>query len=71
MTREELTREIVKRVNDIKNLYYRTYPEGDYLSFFFEKDCISFHNGKWEIGVDENYPIDYFENEKPYVRIHK
>lgn len=71
MTREELIREIAKRLKDIKELYYSVYPEGDYLSLFFEKDCISFHNGKWEIGVDENYPINYFENGKPYVRINK
>lgn len=71
MTREELTKEIAKRVKDIRELYYSVYPEGGYFSFFFEKDCISFHNGKWEIGVDENYPINYFEDEKKYVRINK
>ena len=64
MTRWELTREIAKKVRDIRELYYSVYPEGDCLSFFFKRDCISFHNGKWEIGVDENYPIDYWEGDE-------
>ena len=66
MTRWELTREIAKRLNDIRELYYSVYPEGDYLSLFFEKDCISFHNGKWESGVDENYPINYWEGDEQW-----
>lgn len=64
MTRWELSREIAKKLNDIRELYYSVYPEGDYLSLFFKKDCISFHNGKWESGVDENYPIDYWEGDE-------
>ena len=62
MTRNELIKEIAKRVKEIRELYYSVYPEGDYLSLFFEKDYISFNNEKWESGADENYPIHYWEN---------
>lgn len=64
MTREELTKEIGKRVKDIRELYYSVYPEGDYLSFFFTKDCVSFNNENWDNGKDKNYPINYWEGEK-------
>lgn len=37
MTREELTKEIVKRIKDIKELYYSVYPEGDYSYFTLKK----------------------------------
>lgn len=37
MTREELIKEITKRIKDIKELYYSVYPEGDYLTMYFEK----------------------------------
>lgn len=68
MTREELTREIAKRVKEIRNLYYSVYPEGSYLSMHFEKDLISFNNRKWEGGEDEGYQIDYHETEE-YIRM--
>lgn len=64
MTREELTKEIGKRVKDIRELYYSVYPEGDYLSLFFRKNSISFNNEHWEGGEDENYPIDYWKGDE-------
>lgn len=64
MTREELTREIAKRLKDIRELYYSVYPEGSYISMHFEKDVISFNNRKWEGGEDEGYQIDYCETEE-------
>ena len=69
MTREELTREIAKRANEIRKLYYSVYPEGDYLIIAFNKDFIDFNNKFYE--EDKDYPINYFENCKPYVRINK
>ncbi len=63
MTREELTREIAKRVKEIRNLYYSVYPEGDYLIMHFEKNITSFNNRHWEGGEDEDYPINYWEGE--------
>lgn len=68
MTREELTKEIAKRIKDIRELYYSVYPEGSYLSMHFEKDLISFNNRKWEGGEDEGFPIDYHENEN-FIRM--
>lgn len=63
MTREELIKEIAKRVKDIRKLYYSVYPEGNYLTMYFEKNIVSFNNQQWEGGEDEKYPIDYHENE--------
>lgn len=63
MTREELTKEIAKRIKDIREFYYSVYPEGDYLTMNFEKNIVSFNNLHWEDGEDEKYPIDYHENE--------
>lgn len=60
MTREELTKEIAKRVNEIRNLYYRVYPEGNYLDITIRKDLINFSNHYCE--EDKDYPIDYFED---------
>lgn len=61
MTREELTKEIAKRVKDIRNLYYSVYPEGDTvhttLHITFSKDVIEIYHGE-----DKNYPIDYYED---------
>ena len=68
MTRDELIREIAKRIKDIKELYYSVYPEGDYLTMYFEKNIVSFNNRQWEGGEDEKYPIDYHEN-KIFIRM--
>ena len=63
MTREELVKEIGKRVREIRELYYSVYPEGNYLTMYFEKNIVSFNNQDWEGGEDEKYPISYHENE--------
>ena len=64
MTREELTREIAKRVKDIRELYYSVYPEGNYLILYFQNGSVSFNNKNWDNEKDKNYPIDYWEGEK-------
>lgn len=64
MTREELIKEIAKRTKDIKELYYSAYPEGNYLTLYFQDDSVSFNNENWDGGKDKNYPIDYWEGEK-------
>ena len=63
MTKEELTREIAKRVKEIRELYYEVYPEGDYLTLHFTKNVVSFNNSHWEKRKDADFPIDYHENE--------
>ena len=65
MTREELIKEIAKRVKDISELYHSVYPEGDYLIVCIRNgnECFSFNNQNWNGGKDENYPIDYYETE--------
>lgn len=64
MTRWKLTKEIAKRVNEIRNLYYSVYPEGDYMDISFKRNTVSFNNENWDNGKDKNYPIDYWESEK-------
>ena len=63
MEKKELVQEIAKKLNEIKDLYYEVYPEGNYLSLYFRKDVISFNNNHWNGGEDENYPINYWEGE--------
>ena len=70
MTREELSKEIAKRIKEIRELYYSVYPKGNYLAFFFKKDCISFNNENWEGAKDEDFSIDYFEDEE-FIRINE
>ena len=48
MTREELTREIAKRLKDIRKLYYSVYPEGNRLEMTIRKDSIDFHNSYYK-----------------------
>lgn len=59
MTKEELTQKIAEKVNEIRELYLKEYPQGDYLSLTIWKDCISFHNSRWD--EDNDFPIGYSE----------
>lgn len=62
MTREELIKEIAKRVKDIRKLYYSVYPEGNRLDMTIRKDSIDFHNSYYE--EDKNFRVDYYEDEE-------
>ena len=64
MTREELIKEIAKRIKDIKELYYSVYPEGDYMDISFKRNTVSFNNSNWEDGDDKDFPISYYETEE-------
>lgn len=64
MTREELTKEIAKRLKDIRELYYLVYPEGDFLALYFRRNVVSFNNAYWEGAEDEGFLITYNENEE-------
>ena len=66
MTREELIKEIAKRMKEIREFYYSVYPEGDYLIMHFEKNSVSFNNSYYK-GADEDFPIDYGETEEYIV----
>ena len=69
MTRNELIKEIAKRMKEIRELYYSVYPKGNYLSLFFKRDYISFNNNQnWRYEENEDYPIEYWECED-YIRI--
>lgn len=56
---DKLTKEIAKRLKEIRELYLKEYPEGDYMSLTIWKDCISFCNSHWD--DDINFPICYSE----------
>ena len=62
MTREELIKEIAKRVKDIRKLYNSVYPEGNRLDMTIRKDSIDFHNSYYE--EDKNFRVDYYEDEE-------
>lgn len=61
MTRDELTREIARRIKEIRELYYEEYPDGDYLDMTIRTNVISFNNENWD--EDEEYPIYYWEKD--------
>ena len=56
---DKLTKEIAKRLNEIRELYLKEYPQGDYMSMTIWKDCISFYNSHFD--DDINFPIEYNE----------
>ena len=56
---DKLTKEIAKRLNEIRELYMKEYPQGDYMSLTIWKDCILFNNSYYD--EDVNLPIDYSE----------
>ena len=56
---DKLTKEIAKRLKEIRELYLKEYPQGDYMSLTIWKDCISFYNSRWD--DDINFPICYSE----------
>ena len=59
MTREELIKEIAKRMKEIRELYKQAYPEADYLDITISKNLITFNNQFWNENKD--YPINYIE----------
>lgn len=56
---DKLTKEISKRLKEIRELYLKEYPQGDYMSLTIWKDSINFNNSRWD--KDINFPIDYSE----------
>ena len=56
---DKLTKEIAKRLKEIRELYLKEYPQGDYMSLTIWKDCILFNNSYYD--EDINLPIDYSE----------
>ena len=56
---DKLTKEIAKRLKEIRELYLKEYPQGDYMSLTIWKDCILFHNSRWD--EDRTFPIYYDE----------
>ena len=56
---DKLTKEIAKRLKEIRELYLKEYPQGDYMSLTIWKDSILFHNARWD--EDINFPICYSE----------
>ena len=59
---DKLTKEIAKRLNEIRELYLKEYPQGDYLVLTIFKNSIGFNNSYWD--EDARLPIEYNENFK-------
>ena len=57
---DKLTKEIAKRLKEIRELYLKEYPQGDYMSLTIFKNCIKFNNSYWD--EDVHLPIEYKEN---------
>ena len=56
---DTLTKKIAKKLSEIRELYLKEYPQGDYMSLTIWKDCILFNNSYYD--EDVNLPIDYSE----------
>ena len=54
---DKLTNEIAKKLKEIRDLYLKEYPQGDYMSLTIWKNYILFHNARWD--EDRNFPIYY------------
>ena len=59
---DKLTKEIAKRLNEIRELYLKEYPQGEYLVLAIFKNSIGFNNSYWD--EDARLPIEYNENFK-------
>ena len=57
---DELTKEIAEKVNEIRELYLKKNPQGDYLIIEIGKNDISVCNTF--DGDDIDFPIDYSEH---------
>lgn len=56
---DKLTKEIAKRLNEIRELYLKEYQQGDYLVLTIFKNRIEFNNSYWD--EDVRLPIEYKE----------
>jgi hypothetical protein len=65
MTREELTNEIYKKLVEIKEMYTKEYPKGNYLTLTIIDGTIMFNNERWDDGEDKEYPIEFYKSELP------
>lgn len=61
MTKEELKKEIAKKIKELKDMYYKAYPNGNYLTIGIFKDSMQFNNQFWDDDIE--FPIDYWEGE--------
>lgn len=55
MNKKELEEELVKKLKEIRTMYYEAYPEGNYLSLTIFRDFIAISNS---VDEDEAFPID-------------
>lgn len=62
MENEKVTNEIAKKIKELRDMYYKAYPNGDYLAIAIYKDAILFNNRNW--ADDSAFPISYIESEE-------
>lgn len=55
MNKKELEEELVKKLEEIRNMYYEAYPEGNYLTLAIFRDFMHISNS---VDEDKAFPID-------------
>ena len=59
LTNKEVSVLIAELLMEVRDLYYKAYPDGDYFNVVFYKESIKFNNSFYD--EDEKYPIDYYK----------
>ena len=59
LTNKEVSVLIAELLMEVRDLYYKEYPDGDYFNVVFYKESIKFNNSFYD--EDEKYPIDYYK----------
>lgn len=59
MTRKELKFTIASKLEEIRELYYEAYPEGDYLAMNVTRKSMMFNNRYWN--KDKKYKLNWFK----------
>ena len=65
LTNKEVSALIVEHLKEIRDLYYKAYPDGDYLNVVLYKDSMRFNNRYYD--EDKKYPIDYYKRFNRFI----
>ena len=58
LTRKQCENAILRRLEEIRRLYKRYNPDGDYLSISINNDIICVNNEHW--AADKEHPLDFY-----------
>lgn len=62
MTNKQLEKQIYKKLVEIKEMYFKAYPNADYLSMAMFKDSIMFNNDRQ--GKDKDFPLSFWKKDE-------